>query len=430
MSKRSMLFFTALASVTIGLATPVIPALTASINAAQWQTQKATATDYQRLKQQLTWANAYQTTPYGRTKASFAKLQQDIQQGRRLLQNQRATSAQIKNMINTLHTDAANYLALLGNVNTLNRLLILGQQLNNQNFGPVVYNANARAILNISIANTNALLNQANSTNQALVNQISYLRNAINNVRSSAMKSTPIAPSISLPTWATGQGTRLDPSHLPNSTTTPGRVVLHDTTVTDEKISYARYFPTALDIQRPINVQAITQAQQDELNTFTITLINQMRKQLGTPLLTTSAQTQKMENLVVNRYNRDNWDFATIVNGYYKGHDINGIYAVLTPQVIAPNDGYDEDMGVFSKLLFNGYTYPMNTVASVKWAIFQSIVGMIYDDASDNFGHTQSLLGLAPAGQLGHNFKNPTFSLNFDKYQNIHFLITGNYPDK
>lgn len=421
MKNPAIIICTGLISLTFSIGGLITYPKTTSANQLTTHTKinRATSSDYAHLQQQIKWSTSYHATPYARTRNSYNKLQKALNDARLLAKKHQATHSQINTTINNLHQASIDYLYLTDYVNALSKVLLLAQQITANTFGSITYDSNQRAFLNYQISTIQNLLNQTNSPVPNLIGQLQFIHLALDNITKNTTKHVPLSPTISLPNWAKGQGSKLIPSHLPQANEQVGVIVLGNTTISDVKTPYANYWPTQIDTQRRINIQAINQSQQNELNAFTVALINQLRQQLNTPLLKPTLLAQHLANKVVQRYNQDNWDATATNNGYYKGHDTKGLDAIAS--TIKSKDYFlDEDIGSYSSKLFNNHVYPMQTMADVKWAIHQSIIDMIYHDADSAYGHTKSLLGLEAS-----DYKNPTFSLNFDKYQNIHFVIFG-----
>ncbi|MEY8463727.1 SEC10/PgrA surface exclusion domain-containing protein [Streptococcus merionis] len=126
------------------------------------------------------------------------------------------------------------------------------------------------------------------------------------------------------------------------------------------------------------DVNALTQEQQVELTQFTVDLLNQVRQQAGTMEVMANTSAMAFADQVAKRS-------KTL------GHDTEVIPEVAAQFGLRSRKGINEYENFSS-----GFFDPTRkvTMATLKKAIYDSVVSMLFDDASSNWGHTTSLLGL------------------------------------
>lgn len=185
------------------------------------------------------------------------------------------------------------------------------------------------------------------------------------------------------------------------------------------------------DKNTSINANDLSQTQAATLANYAAGLLNNLRKQLDYNALNSSRKTSdyyQNTSLIVTpgainfakqvaaNYNSDHW------NGYVKGnHDVPAIQKAAAANGLDQGGNYYEDMESFS----NYYPTKM-TLYDAKNYLYNAIYAMLFDDASENYAHAQSLLGLDITAAEGISIE--YFAVSFDQYGNIHLeLIKPDY---
>ena len=144
------------------------------------------------------------------------------------------------------------------------------------------------------------------------------------------------------------------------------------------------------------NVFQMSEALRVEITRWTAALLNQVRALMGTTAVVVSPASVAYAQAVANRYNQDHF------NNYKEpGHDSQALYAVGDQF----KTYWEEDESVnivwndLARLGVAGWQTKQTTTTldEVKENIYEGIVGMLFNDASSNWGHAASLTGLINA---------------------------------
>lgn len=140
-----------------------------------------------------------------------------------------------------------------------------------------------------------------------------------------------------------------------------------------------------------IDVNNLTSEQKLEIDDFYGNLINQIRQQDGMHQVVVGGQSMdKFADEVAANYDKDSWDI--IGNKAGAGHDVSAITAA------AKTVGLTDSQGNIYENLSAGYLGMVSnpgTLAGYKEAIYDTVVSMLFKDASAHYGHTISLLGVS-----------------------------------
>lgn len=143
--------------------------------------------------------------------------------------------------------------------------------------------------------------------------------------------------------------------------------------------------------QKDVHVDALTPEQAEELNDFAADIINKARKAWGSDktvgLVKPTTGVINMANQIAKGYQSDNWTI-----GKQHDHDVNQI------EKAAGKIGLD-DTGNYYESLAEGNIISWDqsgilTMDDLKSSIYDSIVGMIFNDGDSGNGHMRALLGL------------------------------------
>ncbi|MBD5429229.1 SEC10/PgrA surface exclusion domain-containing protein [Lactobacillus sp.] len=182
--------------------------------------------------------------------------------------------------------------------------------------------------------------------------------------------------------------------------------------VSDENWVENRYVHNNYDKSRTVDVMNLTDAERLELNIFTVNLLNSVRSQLGSPLLTLNKSAMNLAHDISDGYTADN---RSCLDG--KHHDTKVINTVANNYGLMYDDDYSdnyyEDMSSFwttgyskedsvnqaddtvTTLTNTAMTMsPIDTTMNMdhlKYEIYKSLIGMIFAD--DEWDHMQDLTG-------------------------------------
>ncbi|MGT2832178.1 SEC10/PgrA surface exclusion domain-containing protein [Streptococcus halotolerans] len=138
------------------------------------------------------------------------------------------------------------------------------------------------------------------------------------------------------------------------------------------------YKSIAADKTRYIDPNNLSTAVQNEMAQFTGELLNDVRSQLGLATLTVTKTAQEMAAAIANEYRRSG--YGRLGNAH--NPSIIGKHAQNRGLLYSDNRGY-ESLGFFGNA---------KTVDQLKNYFYNSIVYMLFNDVSSNYGHTISLL--------------------------------------
>ncbi|KRN43660.1 lpxtg-motif cell wall anchor domain protein [Limosilactobacillus ingluviei] len=150
-----------------------------------------------------------------------------------------------------------------------------------------------------------------------------------------------------------------------------------------------RYQSNAYDAKRNVNINNLSQDDQMELSYYVAKLVNEMRDQWGTSskvgyLVPTIGVTAMAKN-IANGYQQDQWTLD-------KGHDVPRINEVAKDYGLTYGGNYYENASQNYLAMYNdaGNT----TMDKLKQGIYESLLGLIFEDGNSKNGHMKSLLGL------------------------------------
>ena len=134
------------------------------------------------------------------------------------------------------------------------------------------------------------------------------------------------------------------------------------------------------------DIHNLTQSQLEELATFTASLLNPLRKQIGSIPLEVSIGSVKIAQDVAKKYEQDNWTaWGNVKDSTFKGHDINGLVEVA-------NKYNFQDIG--ENLGGNALMYGSDNMDQLKEYTYVILVDMLLHDGDSNWGHARAALGL------------------------------------
>ena len=134
------------------------------------------------------------------------------------------------------------------------------------------------------------------------------------------------------------------------------------------------------------DIHNLTQSQLEELATFTASLLNPLRKQVGSIPLEVSKGSVKIAQDVAKKYEQDNWTaWGNVKDSTFKGHDINGLVEVA-------NKYNFQDIG--ENLGGNALMYGSDNMDQLKEYTYVILVDMLLHDGDSNWGHARAALGL------------------------------------
>lgn len=179
-----------------------------------------------------------------------------------------------------------------------------------------------------------------------------------------------------------------------------------------------------------VDYNKLTEAQRQELSIFATGLVNQVQLQMGTPKTGVSPKSVEFANEVVKEaYNDPSWDgFGPhMIDG--KSHNNNGLQKVSSKM---NGNGVLENM---SSSIHN-YTYDNygnivsgkvapQTMDSLKRALYNDIIGMMFNDAASGWGHALTFINFGKKDWSTQSIDNETMGVAFDKYGYSHFVFTG-----
>ena len=201
--------------------------------------------------------------------------------------------------------------------------------------------------------------------------------------------------------------------------------------------------PQAATIPVHINNDgSLSETDQIDATQFAVSLINDLRTQIGVNPLVITKDAMLHNNQRVNQYNSENWNFHGVLPVYSGDPDMPSVTTKSDPAFSsdmwgehAPNigqwhlsaevlDGSQGLQPVFSPNAKEGdtghYNYSRTWATNrdqLHKAIYETIYGMIFTDGSQP-GHAKVLLGLVPEGN--------EFSLQYNKYNQL----VGNIEDQ
>lgn len=152
-----------------------------------------------------------------------------------------------------------------------------------------------------------------------------------------------------------------------------------------------QYNSSKYDEDQKVNVNSLTQDQINELNGFAADMINKAREAWGTDktagLVKPTTGVIQMANEIAQGYKADNWSIMS-----HLSHDVPQITNAAGKIGLNNGDNYYEDASEAYLWLNNenGDT----TMDALKESIYNSILGMLFNDGRSGNGHMVSLLGI------------------------------------
>ena len=154
--------------------------------------------------------------------------------------------------------------------------------------------------------------------------------------------------------------------------------------------SINEYKHNEYDKTRQVNINSLSESDQQELSAFAADLINKARKNWGSDkeygLVVPTVGITKMAKSISDGYREDEW---TITNG----HNVPQITKVAKEYGLNSDDNYYENAGQGGEFIFYN-TKGVTTMDAIKAEIFDTISGMLFKDSDSQNGHMESLLGL------------------------------------
>lgn len=200
--------------------------------------------------------------------------------------------------------------------------------------------------------------------------------------------------------------------------------------------------PTQAAIPLHINEDGtLSKNDQIDATRFVVNIVNSIRQQLGFPTLDITENSLEMGTKIAQQYNKDNWNIFPykIVNGelhwdlndpHLETHDQSAIYnngggneaaseGIHTVNYKIPGDDMSDAVSI---------TYPKNWATNrdqLHQELYNDIIGWIFEDGHQP-EHAEVLLSLHTTNA---NIVSSHASIQFDKYNQIHFNIEKDQPD-
>ena len=142
-----------------------------------------------------------------------------------------------------------------------------------------------------------------------------------------------------------------------------------------------------------------------EINEFVANVLNEVRRQIGKPLLKVNQKSIDVAGQSVKLYDINDPEMES-------GHDISVLNQITS----------NNNLGAFSESAYDGPAGSQNdTIADIKNNIYQQLIDLIDKDAGSNNGHKYSLLGIHSAGATH-------FGVNFTKGATRYYTMSFNNP--
>ncbi|MEJ6401215.1 SEC10/PgrA surface exclusion domain-containing protein [Nicoliella lavandulae] len=175
------------------------------------------------------------------------------------------------------------------------------------------------------------------------------------------------------------------------------------------------FTPSKRDLSRIVNLNHVTQAQNVELNNFTLSLINPIIKKLGGIQYLSSYNAVKAAQNVADVYSQDNWNNT----GSKVGHDSRFRRVVGSKFNIkdVAEENYTDNpaLGLTEIKLKNRDV----SMAALKHAIYNSVALQLFEDGPSYWGHATALMNLDIHKKYQPNY----FGTSFDKFGGLHFFM-------
>lgn len=180
------------------------------------------------------------------------------------------------------------------------------------------------------------------------------------------------------------------------------------------------YKSIAADRTRYIDPEHLSTDVQNELAQFTGELLNDVRTQLGLTTLTVTKTAQEFATAIASEYRRTG--FGQMGNAH--NHAIIGTNAQNVGLSYSDNRGY-ESLGFFGNA---------RTVDQLKNYFYNSVVYMLFNDVTSNYGHTISLLqnsnngpyylGVAATSKAQHIYVIPSANVRSARFNTTSLVAT------
>ncbi|RRK10024.1 SEC10/PgrA surface exclusion domain-containing protein [Lactiplantibacillus garii] len=163
------------------------------------------------------------------------------------------------------------------------------------------------------------------------------------------------------------------------------------------------------------NLDSLSYAQRLELTQFASDLINGIRDQMGNPHTYITNDSLAFANEVAKQYVADHWSL-----GEKSDHDVDGISRVAAKYGLATGVNYYENLSW--NYIFNGVD---NNIDEAKQAVYNTILGMVANDAKSSWLHADSITG----HNWGIQTNEPAYlGIATDSLNQVHITMVQNDP--
>src|SRR5699024_469858 len=173
-----------------------------------------------------------------------------------------------------------------------------------------------------------------------------------------------------------------------------------------------------------VDTNNMTPEQQKELTLFAADLINQIRRQAGTPLITVTPDSIELGKKIIKEgYNDANWDvFGPHMTDGKSQNDayFNSLNVGVGENVAGSLTSWSAENGQWVK---NEYS-SIQSMDTLKQRIYSDFLSMMFADAHANWGHSLNFVSYSV-----FNTPNPTLGFGFDKYGYSHYEFAGATPE-
>lgn len=156
-----------------------------------------------------------------------------------------------------------------------------------------------------------------------------------------------------------------------------------------------------------VNPSDLTNAEQQTLTTYAAQVINSLRQQYGSPLITPNQHMIDDADKIVSQTNIDN------VKGT---HDWNALNNVYNNDWSLSSDAENMGAGIENANIPGNPTPTSATMDQLKNLIYNDIRMLVSQDSAENWGHAKSLLDV-------NGYENEILGIDVDKYGYVHFEI-------
>ena len=170
-------------------------------------------------------------------------------------------------------------------------------------------------------------------------------------------------------------------------------------------ISMNNYTSDPTAAQERVDVNNLTASQASQMNDFALNLVNQVRSQFGEAGFTSSNSTLSTVEGMANQY--QNKGESLLNNGWHDQSILNGASENISAFALyddnIANLGYEHFANVRGSELANFNRIPLivvNNMDDLQAMVYYGVMGMLFNDASDNFGHAQNFLTNSHGNQM------------------------------